>query len=81
VPTTAGTVQYIDKNTVTFLFTNTVYSAHNENKIEYADIDMCIDEPLVRMTPYFYGKMFSSDKSNRLLEQVPRGCSIQRFPL
>jgi len=30
-----------------FSFYNTVYSAHNENKIQYPDIDMCIVEPLV----------------------------------
>jgi len=30
-----------------FSFYNTVYSAHNENKIQYPDIDMCIGEPLV----------------------------------
>jgi len=28
-------------------FYNIVYSAHNENKIQYPDIDMCIGEPLV----------------------------------
>jgi len=39
-----------------------VYNAHNENKIQYRDIDMCIVEPLVWMTPYFYCKKFSSDK-------------------
>jgi len=26
-----------------------VYSAHNNNKIQYPDIDMCIGEPLVWM--------------------------------
>jgi len=45
-----------------FSFYNTVYSAHNENKIQYPDIDMCIGEPLVWMTSYFYCKKFSSDK-------------------
>jgi len=30
-----------------FSFYNTVYSACNENEIEYPDIDMCIGEPLV----------------------------------
>ena len=30
-----------------FSFYNHVYSAHNENEIEYPDIDMCIGEPLV----------------------------------
>jgi len=29
------------------LFYNTVYSAHNENKIQYPDVDVCIGEPLV----------------------------------
>jgi len=35
-----------------FSFYNTVYSAHNENKIQYPDIEMymCIGEPLVWMT-------------------------------
>jgi len=28
-------------------FYNTVYSAHNENKIQYPDVDVCIGEPLV----------------------------------
>jgi len=28
-------------------FLKTVYSAHNENKIKYPDIDMCIGELLV----------------------------------
>jgi len=37
-------------------FYTTVYNAHNENKIQYRDIDMCIGEPLVWMTPYFYCK-------------------------
>jgi len=45
-----------------FSLYNTVYSAHNENKIQNPDIDMCIGEPLVWMTPYFYCKKFSSDK-------------------
>ena len=52
-----------------FSFYNTVYSAHNENKTQYPYIDMCIGEPdmcicepLVWMTPYFYCKKFSSDK-------------------
>jgi len=43
-------------------FYTTVYNAHNENKIQYRDIDMCIGEPLVWMTLYFYCKKFSSDK-------------------
>ena len=43
-------------------FLKTVYSAHNENKIKYPDIDMCIGELLVWMTPYFYCKKFSLDK-------------------
>jgi len=43
-------------------FYTTVYNAHNENKIQYPDIDMCIGEPLVWMTLYFYCKKFSSDK-------------------
>jgi len=44
-----------------FCFYNTVYSAHN-NKMQYPDTDMCIGEPLVWMTPYFYCKKFPSDK-------------------
>jgi len=36
------------KNTVTFLLQySTVYSAHNENKMQYPGIDMYIGEPLV----------------------------------
>jgi len=41
---------HYDKNIAkygNFSFYNSVYSAHNENEIEYPDIDMCIDEPLV----------------------------------
>jgi len=34
-----------------FSFYNTVYSAHNENKIQYPDIDMCIGEPLAQRFP------------------------------
>jgi len=30
-----------------FSFYNTVYRAHNKNKIQYPDIDMYIAEPLV----------------------------------
>jgi len=30
-----------------FSFYNTVYSAHNEKKIQHPEIDMCIGEPLV----------------------------------
>jgi len=33
-----------------------VYSAHNENDIEYPDIDMCIGEPLVWMTLFLLQK-------------------------
>jgi len=46
------------QNYSNFSFYNTVYSAHNENKIQYPDIDMCIGEPLVWMTPYFCCKKF-----------------------
>jgi len=66
VSTTIATVQYVMTKTLQkyskFYFYNIVYSAHNENKIQYPDIDICIGEPLVWMTPYFYCKTFSSDK-------------------
>ena len=46
-----ATVQYIMAKILQkyskFSFYNTVYSARNENKIQYPDIDMCIGEPLV----------------------------------
>ena len=49
--TTTATVQYIMTTILQkyskFSFYNIVYSAHNENKIQYPDIDMCIGEPLV----------------------------------
>ena len=49
--TTTATVQYIITKILQkyseFSFYNTVYSAHNENEVEYPDIDMCIGEPLV----------------------------------
>jgi len=35
---------------------------HNKNEIEHPDIEMCIGEPIVWMTPYFYCKKFSLDK-------------------
>jgi len=51
VSTTTATVQYIMTKILqkysNFSLYNTVYSAHNENKIQYPDIDMCIGEPLV----------------------------------
>ena len=59
-----------------FSFYNTVYSAHNENKIQYPDIDMCIVEPLVWMTSYFYCKKFSSDKKQPFIRAgfaIPEG--------
>jgi len=37
-----------------FYFYNTVYSAHNENKIQYPDIDMRISEPLVQGFSTFF---------------------------
>ena len=58
-----------------FSFYNTVYSAHNENETEYPDIDMCVGEPLVWMTPYFYCKKFSSDKKQLFIRAgfaIPR---------
>jgi len=65
VSTTTATVQYIMTNILqkysNFSFYNTVYSAHNENKIQYPDIDMCIGELLV--------KGFSS-LTSRILAQV-----------
>jgi len=65
-----------------FSFYNTVYSARNENEIEYPDIDMCIGEPLVRMTPYFYCKKFSSDKKQRFIRAgfaIPEGALLSGF--
>jgi len=50
VSTTTATVQYIMTKILQNcgnLFYNTVYSAHNENKIQYPDVDVCIGEPLV----------------------------------
>jgi len=51
VSTTTAAVQYIMTKILQkyskFSFHNTVYSAHNENKIQYPDIDMCVGEPLV----------------------------------
>jgi len=61
VSTTTATVQYIDKNAVTFLFT--ILCTVLTTRIKYSTlILMCIGEPLVWMTPYFYCKKFSSDK-------------------
>jgi len=40
-----------------FSFYNAVYSAHNENKIQYPEIDMCIGEPLVWMTLFLLQKV------------------------
>jgi len=51
VSTATATVQHIMTKILqkysNFSFYNTVYSAHNENKIQYPGIDMCIVEPLV----------------------------------
>jgi len=66
VSITTAIVQYIAikilQNTVTVLFTilctvlNTVYSAHNWNKIQYPDnLHWCT---LVWMRPYFYCNKF-----------------------
>jgi len=35
-------------------FYNTVYSAHNENEIQYPDIDTCIGEPLVSVNDILF---------------------------
>ena len=55
VSTTTTTVQYIMtkilQNYSNFSFYITVYSAHNEDKIQYPDIDICIGEPLGWITP------------------------------
>ena len=63
--TTTATVQYIMTKILQkyskFSFHNTVYSAHNENKIQCPNTDMCIVEPLV--------KGFSS-LTSRILAQV-----------
>jgi len=49
--TTTATVQYVMTNILQkyskFSFYNSVYSDHNENEIEYPNIDMCIRETLV----------------------------------
>jgi len=70
------------KHTVTFLFP--MLCTVLTTRIKYSTLMlMCVGENLVWMTPYFYCKKLSSDKSNRLLEQIllfPR-CSVQRFPL
>jgi len=51
VSTTTATVHYIMTKILqkysNFSFYNTVYTAHNENKIQYPDLGMCIGEPLV----------------------------------
>jgi len=44
----------IAKKYSNFSFNNTVYSTHNENKIQYPDIDMCIGEPLVQGFSTFF---------------------------
>jgi len=65
-----------------FSFYNTVYSAHNENEIVYPDIDMCIGEPLVWMTPYFYCKKFSSDKKQPFIRAgfaFPEGSGVATY--
>jgi len=60
VSSTTATVQYIitkkkhrpiqilQKFSNLFFYKYTVYSAHNEIKIQCPDIDMCIGEPLVQ---------------------------------
>ena len=86
VSTTTATVQYIMTKILqkysTFSFYNTVYSAHNENEIEYSDIDMCDGEPLVWMTPYFYCKKLSSDKKQPFIRAgvaIPAGALLSGF--
>ena len=73
--------QKYSKNTVTFLFT-ILYSAHNENKIQYPDIDMCIGEPLVWMTPYFFAKSFHQIKEQLFIRAgfaIPEGALVSGF--
>jgi len=40
-----------------FSFYNTVYSAHNENKIQYPDIDVCWWTPSVNDTLFLLQKV------------------------
>jgi len=86
VSTTTATVQYIMAKILqkytNFSFYHTVYIAHNENKIQDPDIDMCIGEPLVWMTSYFYCKKLSSDKEQPLIRAgfaIPEGALLRGF--
>jgi len=86
VSTTTATVRYIMTKILQkyskFSFYNTVYSAHYKNEIEYSGTDMCDGEPLVWMIPYFYCKMFSSDKKQPFFRagfSIPEGALLSGF--
>ena len=70
--TTTATVQYIITKILhkygNLSLYNTVYSAHNEDKIQYPDIDMCIGESLVSVNDalFLLQKVLIGLKSNRL---------------
>ena len=86
VSSTTATVQYIMTKILqkysNFSFYKTVYSAHNENKIQYPEIDMRIGEPLVWIKPHFYCKKFSSDNYHLFIRAgfaIPEGTLLSSF--
>ena len=65
-----------------FSIFNAVYSAHNENIIQYPDVDMCIGEPLMWMTPYIYCKKFALKKKQPFMRTGfadPHGALLSGF--